>query len=370
MTYVVGQAIRLATGTITGNDGPNDPETLTLKILKPNGMLTVLSINDLQHVGTGKYFYDYLPTIPGVFSWEFVATSPNAAARGSFEMEPALAAPTTPADSANWVTAQQVRLRANNDNLTDSDAGAAAQIATELLQQLTGNQFGLRQRKIRPQGCGQSCDWSVLDRQVVGWGLPLATMLGPWPLPGPAGGMSWSCGGCGCGSTAGVELRGPVVWDTNHLISVLVDGEALTVGTDFIVVQDGATRLVRLNGMFPQCQDLRRATSLPGTMQVTYWSGVAVPQAGVQACISLAVEVAKEIGATGSSCLPQHVSTVNRQGVSAVVLDPLDVIKDGGTGLTDVDLFVSAFNPNKLRRGATITGPRSRSSAPTVRTAP
>jgi hypothetical protein len=53
----------------------------------------------------------------------------------------------------------------------------------------------------------------------------------------------------------------------------------------------------------------------------------------------------------GETCsLPTRVSNVTRQGVSFTILDPFDFLTNGRTGLYTVDLFLSTYNPNGLRR--------------------
>lgn len=273
-----------------------------------------------------------------------------------------------------WCTAGQVKARPDMSSLSDPNATLAAQSATDLLSLLSGNQFGVSTSTVRPQGCGRSCDpGPPSQRAVVGWGLafPLAAILGPWPLPGPAGGMAAQCGECGGWWTAGFDLPAPVVWDDTHPITVTVDGTDLASdGTAWVLI-DGR-RIVRIDGgTIPQCQDLRKATTETGTCQVTFSSGVPVPQAGVQAAISLTVELAKLEGWVAGTCkLPQRVTTISRQGVTAVAIDPMTIIADGGTGLTDVDLFLSAVNPCKLRRRATIHTPGLGSDLPTVQGVP
>ena len=57
------------------------------------------------------------------------------------------------------------------------------------------------------------------------------------------------------------------------------------------------------------------------------------------------------------SKLPKRVTNVTRQGLSMVVLDPMDFLDDGKTGVYEVDLFLKAYNPAKLQRRATVMSP-------------
>lgn len=268
-----------------------------------------------------------------------------------------------------WCSAADIKARPDMSGLTDDQANLAAEIASELLDDLSGKRYGVTTTTVRPHGCGVACDFGPpSDRAVVGWGLafPLATVLGPWPLPGPYGGLAAQCGGCGGWSTSGIDLPGPVVWDVDHPVSVMVDGETLDPSVWSFIDR---RRIVRVDGgVLRQCQSLLLASSEPGTCQITFSYGVAVPMAGVQAAISLAVQIALLNGWVSGTCkLPQRVTQVQRQGVVvAVAIDPLTVISEGGTGLTDVDLWLVSVNPSKLRRRATIHTPGLDSPLPTV----
>lgn len=87
MSYPFGQAVRLSTGTITGPSGPQNPSTLTLTITLPDTTTTVYHLTDFTADSTGVYHLDYLPTESGAFDWRIVATGPNAAAEGTFEVD-------------------------------------------------------------------------------------------------------------------------------------------------------------------------------------------------------------------------------------------------------------------------------------------
>lgn len=93
-----------------------------------------------------------------------------------------------------------------------------------------------------------------------------------------------------------------------------------------------------------------------GDYVVSYTFGVAPPPSGRIAAGILAGEIA--LSALGMDCrLPMRVSAVTRQGVSAVVLDPLDFLNKGRTGLPEVDLFLSAVNPARLANRPMVMSP-------------
>jgi hypothetical protein len=68
------------------------------------------------------------------------------------------------------------------------------------------------------------------------------------------------------------------------------------------------------------------------------------------------------LAAEGSAdcALPRNVTSVARQGVSFEIFDPQEFMDKGHTGLYEVDLFLSAFNPNKSRKRAKVFSPDTR----------
>jgi hypothetical protein len=61
--------------------------------------------------------------------------------------------------------------------------------------------------------------------------------------------------------------------------------------------------------------------------------------------------------AQGTVKLPQRVTTLTRQGMSAVILDPQQFLDKGYTGLTLCDRFIQRHNPNHLRRAPVVLNP-------------
>lgn len=362
MNYPFGQAVRITLGPITNDAGLADPDTLDLTFLLPDASSTVLHKADLTHVSTGLFHYDYLPPEAGTYGWRGVGTVPNVADEGQFTVETPFAALDL------WCSPSDIQAAAGMASLTDSDALTAAQMATDILNALSGRQFGVRTGTVRPAGCGHHGDWLEVDQNVVGWGLalPVAAYVGPWPLPGPSGGLIMECGGCSRWSLGSIDLEGKVVWDTTHPITVEVDGATLDPANWALV--DGR-RLIRLDGgVFIQCQDLRVATTEVGTLAITYSRGVRVPMGGVQAAITLAGQLAISSGMIPGECqLPERVTTITRQGVAiGIAIDPLTVIREGGTGITSIDLFIASVNPHGLRRRASIHTPGMESPQPVV----
>lgn len=362
MSYPFGQAVNLDIGPLTGQDGqPVDPTTLDVTIQLPDATQTVIHIESLTRLSTGLFRYVYLPPEFGDFAWRAVGTAPNVADEDEFTVD----APFAILDL--WCSPSAVQTAPDMTGLSDVDAMTVARMATDLLNDLSGRQFGLRTGTVRPEGCGHHGDWLTDDVVGFGMALPLASFLGPWPLPGPSGGMPAlaQCGGCSKWATGGIRLEGPVVWDANHPITILVDGDTLDPSRWSIIDKRIIVRTDR--AIFPACQDLRVATSEPGTLAVTYSRGVPIPMGGIQAAITLAAEFAKSLGfVTGECHLPERIKTITRQGTTAVMIDPLDVIKAGGTGIVSVDLWLVAVNPKSLRRRASVHTPGMEFPQPTV----
>lgn len=92
-------------------------------------------------------------------------------------------------------------------------------------------------------------------------------------------------------------------------------------------------------------------------LDVTYTAGTPVPAAGQRAALILANELLKSRNGDTECQLPDRVTSLSRQGVSFTILDPQDFLKDGRTGLYEVDLFIVATNPDKARKRARVFSP-------------
>lgn len=92
-------------------------------------------------------------------------------------------------------------------------------------------------------------------------------------------------------------------------------------------------------------------------VDVTFTYGVGPASDGVRAAKTLACEFVKAWTNDSSCKLPSRVSSVSRQGVSMVVLDPFEFFERNRTGLWQVDAFLAASNPNGTRRRAAVISP-------------
>lgn len=230
---------------------------------------------------------------------------------------------------------------------TDAQRLFATSVATELVWRLSARRFGICDITVRP--CKRSC-----NQGVSAWPPPWGTSF----VPVLSGGQwtNTTCGGCksgcSCDELQEVVLPGPV----DYVTEVRVDGAVLPATA--YQVHDHRLLVRTDGGEWPSCQDLTAAPDEPGAFAVTYGQGIPVPPggqyaAGIYACELLA-------SCTGGTCrLPKRVQTVTRQGVTMAFLDPLDFLDKGLTGIPEVDQWISAVNPDKLRSPSRVYSPDS-----------
>lgn len=223
----------------------------------------------------------------------------------------------------------------------------ASSVATEILWRLTSKRFGLCPTVVRP--CRKTCASASGYGPLWGSASSFVPVLdgGQW--------LNTSCGkcrpgGCSCTELQEVLLPGPV----DSITEVRVDG--LVVPATAYQVHDHRLLVRTDGGEWPTCQDLTAGPEEAGAFTVTYQLGIPVPPggqyaAGVYACELLAACV-------GGTCrLPKRVQTVTRQGVTLAFLDPGDYLKDGLTGVPEVDQWIRAVNPDQLRGRSRVYSP-------------
>jgi len=151
---------------------------------------------------------------------------------------------------------------------------------------------------------------------------------------------------CSC-ATSVLELAGPIV----AIDRVTYRGDDLAADA----YEVHGSRLVRVDGgTWPCCQDPANPI-----LEIDYSWGKVVPEAGLLAATELACHLAYAAHpSTAGKCkLPAGVQTVTRQGVTLILPNSADLLKDGKTGLPMTDLFLTAYNPSKLRRKARVFSP-------------
>jgi hypothetical protein len=212
----------------------------------------------------------------------------------------------------------------------------------------TGRRFGLCERTVRP--CG---------RTVHSGSAPLGYFYsaGTW-MPYIFNGVWRNC--AGCGSDFGCCSCEPScqVWLPAPVYSIPATG--ITVGSDIIPVDswrvDNAQWLVRTDGeCWPECQDFD-TDSGETFFQVTYFRGQPVPNVLLRAAGELACEWARSCA--GADCrLPQRVTSISRQGVSVTLQDIDALLRNGLTGIANIDQLIVRFNPYGLTSQMKIASP-------------
>ena len=240
----------------------------------------------------------------------------------------------TGATCTPWATEADLCSPCNDYSNVGTLAAEMLQAASDVLFELSGRQFpGACEMTIRPEAL---C--SHAERHVS---LPMSRRS--------AG------GGCGCANYRFSLPDYPVV----AISQVKVDGAV--VDPALYRLDDNRT-LVRLadadgsNPGWPTAQRLDLPTTAEDTWSITYSWGRPPPPMGVKAAAVLACELALACDPeTVSQCrLPKTATSVTREGVS-VVLSPSDFLdKDGKVGLYEVDLFLRAVNPERIRRRASV----------------
>lgn len=217
--------------------------------------------------------------------------------------------------------------------------------ASEFLWAATGRQFGCCSVVLRPT-CANTCpcEGSFIDS---GYGFPWTPMLlstGEW--------TNVTCDNpCNCVELCEVSLPYPVC----SVDQVLIDG-VVVPKTDYVVTNFNKLLRTKAKGCWPKCNDLTLPTTKPGTWSITVTYGKPVPQLVLLAANEFACQIIKRC--VGKPCdLPQRIHTINRQGMSATFLDPMEFMKEGLTGIFLVDLAIKTFNPHRLYKRPIVVSP-------------
>ncbi len=207
--------------------------------------------------------------------------------------------------------------------------------AIERLWQWTNQRFGPCEEIVRP--CRKTCN-----------GYSISTL--PW---GGSGGIGLTCGSCGdacsCREVQQIKLPGPIA----EPLEILIDGDIVDLSAfrvddwNILVREDG--------GSFPACQDMGKALGEPGTWGVSYLLGEPVPPGGGIVAGILACEYAKSLCGADDCRLPRRVSSIQRQGMVIGILDNFTNLKEGFTGIFEIDDWI--MSQVKPRRRAVISSP-------------
>lgn len=335
-----------------GNGPPVDVSGLTLQIVRVSDGAIVLgpTSSGIVHVATGVYSYEWAVPL-GFTTGDYIViwsgTYNSAPVQASEEWDVTLvgdqvAPGYTPCTSWPYV---------NCDFSQFSDpsvSGTALAVATNLLDAMTGYQFGACPITIRP--CGEDCNGNGGF-----WNPGYASSWwnwGTWPRPLFFEGIWYNItcgncvGGCSCKYISEIKLPQPV----SSVQQVKLDGEIMPVSG--YALRDYRYLMRVDGGVWPRCNDLTLDDTHVGTWSVSLQVGQPVPSLGRLAMGELACNIAALL--TGATCaLPQPVQTLTRQGVTMNLVDPSQ-FPDQRIGLYFSDLFIGAFNPHHLSQRAVI----------------
>jgi hypothetical protein len=242
-----------------------------------------------------------------------------------------------------WATVDDVCAPCDDDAFDLELLEDTLAIASDILYALSGHRFaGVCQDTVRPNAQCNRDDrgWSQRNQR---WGSA------GWPSTGTR---------C-CSGLSQVSLGGHPL---TSIVEVKVDGEVLDSSLYRIDENRWLVRLPDADGSRPRwpcCQDLALASTEVDTFEVTFTYGVPPPAGGVRAAAALGCELALacQPETTGACRLNPRVTQLDRQGLSMVISNPADFFPDGRTGLPEVDLWLAAENPHKIRREATVLSP-------------
>jgi hypothetical protein len=216
---------------------------------------------------------------------------------------------------------------------------AAIDWATTVIWAATGRQFGLCEVTVRP--CRSSpCGDGGLTWMGSVWNGGLWT---PYILDG----VWYNCacpGLCSCDPRCQVMLDGPVASITEVTISgVVVDPDTYRVDDyRWLVRQD-------IEECWPDCPDMNVASGGPGSFEVTYMKGTPVPTALLRAVGILACEWIKMCNGDSGCRLSSRVVSMTRNNVDFQFVSPSEMLTFGWTGIAEVDMLISAYNPYGLK---------------------
>lgn len=182
------------------------------------------------------------------------------------------------------------------------------QAAIDFLYAQTGGMYGLRVLDVRPRWVSNGRLWQPI-RQV---------------------GVRVQCGHC---------LTRPCYCQSLRLLRFRFRVEAV----EQVTTADGIVD--------PEAYQLNRSRVLERVdggswprhdLTIHLIAGTPVPAGGQIAAAALAEELAKAVSGADDCALPQRVQTITRQGVTVGMMDGMEDLDDGRTGLWIVDSWVSS----------------------------
>ncbi len=354
---------------------PADPTTVTFYLRDPDGnLLTYVNGIDTEvtHPSVGRYILTLAPTaIATANFWTYRVAGTGAvkaAAEGDFEILPSSVIDPVVSEPGflpcqAWCDPQDIAERCSGAGSNWTEYEWAAQAASELLYQLSGEQFSGRcKQTVRPFNNSCGCwAWIVWPASPGVPQISLGAGLG-W---GSWGGLGWGWGFDGCGSLGGCGPVSRVLlpgYPVTSIVSVEIDGTTLDPAEYRLDEYQFLTRLNDVNGQsqfWPSCQNVSRPLGDPQTWGVVCTTGQAPPVLGQKAAAQLGCEIWNQVQG-GQCALPQGTTQMTRLGVTTQ-MEPFrawgQVDGKWATGLYMVDAFLAAYNPQGAIRRSTMWDP-------------
>lgn len=238
--------------------------------------------------------------------------------------------------------------------------------AAWLLWSATGRQLGRCETSLRP--CRRDCGGGGWPPRCAG----TTVTAGRWFASAAGGAVSAAWGGascgcqgrsCSCTTVCEVELPGwwpePVrvrvhgqeiplcrfrVDDGHRLVWEKPYGGGCECEADPTAECDPCTMTC-----FPACQDLTLPPEAPGTWEITYLHGVAVPEEGLWAAAELACEILKSFNCQPGECrLPSNIISMTRNNTQFEFANNGEVTNGRRVlrfNIPIVDMWVQSMNP-------------------------
>jgi hypothetical protein len=224
--------------------------------------------------------------------------------------------------------------------------------ASEIIYNMTGRQFaGTQNAKVRPWvPC--TCGWWYGYAGYPGYAATYPI------LPG----YPWGAGSGCCCFPPRINLG---FWPVTTINQIWYNGQAQPL-TDFhldnyrwLVRNDGLRFPGYSNNMYAEKGGPLDNVNDGFVFEVDLDYGVEVPRLIKRATRELACSLLNEcLCADDKSCkTPDRVNNISRQGVSISLIDPLDILREGGTGIYAVDLAIRTYNPSKLQSPSFVWAP-------------
>ncbi len=348
---------------------PTDPTIVTFYLRDPDNVVVtyVFGVDaELTNPSVGVYILE-----PGALNlggqWFYRAAGTGdvvATIEGEFTVLPSSVLAPVVSEPVNgpcqtWCDPQDMAECGVDVGSDTSVLEAAAYEASQVLFQLSGRQFtGRCTQTVRP--CANECScWPDLFPGLSP-GAPQFP-VGAWGWW--ESGWGWGRAGCGCGCLSRALLPG---YPVTSITEVKVDGVVLAETEYRLDEWRYLTRMADADGnaqYWPGCQRLDLEDTEENTWSVSYVHGVTPPDIGKRAAAQLGATIYN--ACIGGDCkLPTGTIQRTRAGVT-VQMAPFvawgRVRGNWATGLPLVDLFLSSYNPDALKKRPVIWasgGPR------------